>query len=190
MDSINQHIKRINNILEHIRTFSMIQKDDLKTHFNPNECIANALRLTKAEIQNNKISVMHQLTDKAFSIKGNRFRMEQVILSLIGNSIEALNHKANEKQDFNDKQIKINSRLTAENLIIEIEDNGIGIKQEDVENIFDPFFTTKSPDKGSGLGLSVVYGIIQDMEGTIRAESEKEAYTRIIIQLPIAQNKL
>ncbi len=190
MESISQHIKRINNILEHIRTFSMIQKDDLKTHFNPNECISNALRLTKSEIQNNKISVTLHLTDKPFSIKGNRFRMEQVILSLIGNSIEALNQKAKEKQNYNDKQIKISSSLTADNLILETEDNGTGIEQENVENIFDPFFTTKSPDKGSGLGLSVVYGIIQDMGGTIRAESEKGAYARIIIQLPIAHNKL
>jgi signal transduction histidine kinase len=64
------------------------------------------------------------------------------------------------------------------------EDNGAGIAPEDLGRIFDPFFTTKDIGEGSGLGLSVVFGIIKDHGGEIRVESERGKFCRFIIDLP------
>jgi signal transduction histidine kinase len=69
-------------------------------------------------------------------------------------------------------------------LRIRFEDNGAGIAPEIIGRIFDPFFTTKDIGQGSGLGLSVAFGIIKDHAGEIRVESELGKYTRFIIELP------
>lgn len=68
---------------------------------------------------------------------------------------------------------------------IEIRDHGKGIRKKDQERIFEPFFTTKKPGEGTGLGLSLVYKIVQDHAGDIHIESEDGRGTRVIIALPI-----
>ncbi len=67
---------------------------------------------------------------------------------------------------------------------IEIEDNGVGINPRFQTRIFDPFFTTKPVGQGTGLGLSVSYGIIKDHHGEIHVRSEEKKFTRFIIDLP------
>jgi signal transduction histidine kinase len=74
----------------------------------------------------------------------------------------------------------------APGLRICFEDNGAGIAPEILGRVFDPFFTTKDIGEGSGLGLSVVFGIIKDHSGEIRVESELGRYTRFVIDLPNA----
>ncbi len=186
IEAINGHISRINNILEHIRTFSMIQKDDLKTRFNLNESIHNALKLFKTELQNNKTELTVHLSKEPLFVRGNRFRMEQVIISLINNAIEAIIIKQNGHKDAYQKEISIKSELIKRKIKVCIKDNGIGIDSNNMDKVFDPFFTTKSAQKGGGLGLSVVYGILNDMDGDIRVESEKGKFTEFTLILPIA----
>jgi signal transduction histidine kinase len=68
------------------------------------------------------------------------------------------------------------------------EDNGPGTTEEELGRIFDPFYTTKAPGQGTGLGLSVCYRIIEEMGGTIRAESARGEGTRFFVDLLLAQN--
>ena len=68
---------------------------------------------------------------------------------------------------------------------VRIADTGQGIPKENLNKIFDPFFTTKNPQEGTGLGLSVSYGIIQKHHGDIIVESEVGKGTRFIIKLPV-----
>ncbi len=67
-------------------------------------------------------------------------------------------------------------------------DNGRGIKAEDRARIFDPFFTTRQADGGTGLGLSLVYGIVTDHGGTIRVEDAASGGTSMIVDLPVDAN--
>jgi signal transduction histidine kinase len=73
----------------------------------------------------------------------------------------------------------------AETLVIKVRDTGRGISKTDVTKIFDPFFTTK--EKGMGLGLAVVHGIIKEHSGTIHVESEERSGTEFTISLPVTQ---
>ncbi len=74
-------------------------------------------------------------------------------------------------------------------LQIEFSDNGPGIPKENMSNIFDPFFTTKEPGQGTGLGLSVSFMIIESLGGTIKATSEADQGTTMIIYLPLYSPK-
>ena len=66
---------------------------------------------------------------------------------------------------------------------VEFYDNGVGIKREDLGKVFDPFFSTRRETGGTGLGLSVSFGIIRDFGGTINVESEEGKFTRFIVEL-------
>jgi CheY-like chemotaxis protein len=75
-------------------------------------------------------------------------------------------------------------------IIIEFEDNGVGIQKEHLRKIFDPFFTTKEVGKGTGLGLSVVYGIVTEHDGVMNVESVVEKGTKFTIELPILKETI
>ncbi|EDP74337.1 ATP-binding protein, partial [Hydrogenivirga sp. 128-5-R1-1] len=108
--------------------------------------------------------------------------IKQVLFNMILNSIEALKEKEGKY-----KFIKIKTYLeTIKNInfvVLEIEDNGTGIKDEDKEKIFKPFFTTKQ--KGTGLGLPMVYKIVFSHNGTISIESEYGKGVKFIIKFKV-----
>ncbi|MEE8160754.1 MAG: ATP-binding protein, partial [Acidobacteriota bacterium] len=82
-------------------------------------------------------------------------------------------------------QLRLTTYKEDSQLVVEIEDSGTGISMEDIENIYDPFFTTKEVGKGSGLGLSVCYGIIQEHSGRISVESQQGIGTTFCLRLPV-----
>ena len=119
--------------------------------------------------------------------------LRQVCLNLLINATDAIKSSENANAGL----IKIYTSLkklktTEENIYIptidiKISDNGNGILESEMGNIFDPFYTTKDPGKGTGLGLSVSLTIIEQMGGTLTAESQYEVGTTMTISLPLAQ---
>ncbi len=103
-------------------------------------------------------------------------QIQQAIIALSTNAIDAMptGGKLSFRVHQNKKQV-----------IIEIQDTGIGIKSEDMPKIFEPFFTTKEIGKGTGLGLAVCYGIITDHEGRLSVRSKVDKGTIFTICLPI-----
>jgi signal transduction histidine kinase len=103
--------------------------------------------------------------------------MRQVFLNLFMNAGHAIGSGG---------IIGLRTRVLPDSGMIEavVEDNGPGIDEEIINKIFDPFFTTKSQGAGTGLGLSVSYGIIRDHDGDIRVETGPAGTTRFIITLP------
>jgi signal transduction histidine kinase len=81
--------------------------------------------------------------------------------------------------------ISISCESIADNIMIRIRDNGVGIPKDILNKIYEPFFTTKDVGEGTGLGLSIVYGIIQDHKGRIEVNSEENKFTAFTITLPI-----
>ncbi len=117
--------------------------------------------------------------------------LQQVFMNLYANAIHALNPGGRIKiqVEMLDNGAVVFSNGANQGLRIRFEDNGAGIAAENIGRVFDPFFTTKDVGEGSGLGLSVAFGIIKEHAGEIRVESELGKYTRFVIDLPSRANR-
>jgi two-component system, NtrC family, sensor kinase len=113
--------------------------------------------------------------------------LQQVFINLFSNSLHALAPGGVIKigADLIHRDLAMASRGARNRLRISFEDNGAGISTEHIGRVFDPFFTTKDIGEGTGLGLSVSYGIIQEHGGEIHVESEPGRFTRFVIYLPV-----
>ena len=115
-------------------------------------------------------------------------QIEQVFINLLLNAVDALyDQPITQIKQYGktNKLIKIQSEIQDNNLIVTVEDNGKGIKQEDISKIFEPFFTTKNVGEGTGLGLWVSYGIIKSFRGEIRVKSVEGYGTIFTVKLPL-----
>jgi signal transduction histidine kinase len=104
--------------------------------------------------------------------------INQVIMNIISNAIDAIPEKGT--IDIETTFDKANNKI-----LLKVKDSGIGIPQEITERIFDPFFTTKDVGKGTGLGLYIVWGVLQQHKGEVTINSEVKKGTEFIISLPV-----
>ena len=121
------------------------------------------------------IQVNQQFFDHLPQVEVVEDQIKQVILNFIQNSADSISGEG---------QITLTTEQQGSKLKIKIQDTGHGISKDDIENLFDPFFTTKA-QQGTGLGLSVSYGIIRDHGGDIEVKSELDKGTTFTINLPI-----
>jgi len=153
-------------------------------------------------LDNVKYLLAHQLRDKDIRVEMEGFSslpridadpdlLQQVFINLYSNSLHALGPGGVVKigAETTDRGLTQASPGASRWLRISFEDNGAGIAPEHIGRVFDPFFTTKDIGEGTGLGLSVSYGIIQEHGGDIHVESEPGRFTRFIIYLPTEQPK-
>jgi len=191
-DRILQEGNRISKIASDILTFSRQNRQEYHPE-DVTEIIETTLALTEHQLQLDGIKVIRKFEPGLPKIAANSGRLQQVFLNLINNAQYALNKKV--IQDSSDKNWKILQisiyKIEKEGkpyIRIEIHDNGMGIPEKHFNKLFDPFFTTKPVGQGTGLGLSVSYGIIQDHWGTIDVESRVSEFTTFIIDLPMADS--
>jgi len=184
LDSVFKDIDRIRHIINHVRIFSRDQKSALLEEVNINEAVLNALSMVKTQYQNHEIDIELNLKENIGFTKGNKYKLEQVVLNLLTNAKDAIE----EKSAFSRKEIKIRTYDNVSKVFLEVEDNGVGISEDRIENIFDPFYTTKDPEKGTGLGLSIIYGIVKEMHGDISVKSEVGKFTKFTVKLPRMTN--
>jgi two-component system NtrC family sensor kinase len=151
-------------------------------------------------IDNVKYLLAHQIREKTVrveteglsqlpNIDADQDLLQQVFINLFSNSLHALSPCGVIKigADVVVRDFATASPVPTNWLRISFEDNGAGISTEHIGRVFDPFFTTKDIGEGTGLGLSVSYGIIQEHGGEIHVESEPGCFTRFMIYLPIEQ---
>jgi signal transduction histidine kinase len=111
-------------------------------------------------------------------VLGDANQLQQVFLNLMLNASQAMEGSGG---------LTIVTRFQDPEVLVTVEDTGIGIAEENLDRIFDPFFTTKPVGQGTGLGLSVTYGIVEQHGGTIEVESRVGMGTRFTIHLPVAR---
>ncbi len=186
---IFDNIFRIKNIIDHVRVFSRSQDDAILTTFDINESIRNAASLITEQFLNRLIDLQLQLADSLPFAYGNTYQFEQVILNLLINSKDAMDELEEKSGKPIAKKIVVSTSHTINQLLIEVKDNGIGIRPEELEKIMLPFYTTKEAGKGTGLGLSITFGIIKEMKGEINFQSEPNKGTTVKIKLPILEAK-
>ena len=141
-----------------------------------NEVIEEVVAITDTAAYTN-IEMETELDQNLPPISGSQTEIQQVILNLINNALYALEKEGG--------TIRLSSRRQDEHVLLIVEDDGPGIPEANLERIFDPFFTTKPVGKGSGLGLSICFGIVKRMGGKIDVDSQIGKGTRFEIRFPI-----
>jgi signal transduction histidine kinase len=117
----------------------------------------------------------------------NPGEVEQVLANLILNAIQAMPDGGTVRVGCEVERAGDSNRRGTSYACLTVEDEGSGISPSDLPRIFDPFFTTKGVGRGTGLGLSVTYGIVQDHGGTIHVESEMGRGSRFVVRLPLSE---
>ncbi len=187
---IIQAAERAKNLVAQILTFSMAQ-DSIPDIVSVQEIIDEALKLLRPSIPST-ITIEKHLDNSCRTILADPSQIHQVIINLCVNAFQAMEKSGglltitlNEIIPDN-SLLKLLPKLHEECYVkLSISDTGTGISESTMERIFEPFFTTKSVDEGTGLGLSVVHGIIASFNGEICVDSISEKGTTFNIYLPI-----
>ncbi|MCF7886179.1 MAG: response regulator [Candidatus Marinimicrobia bacterium] len=186
--------KKAASLTEQLLLFSRKQAMDFKP-INLNSVIRGVLDMLQRLIGEN-IEIETNLVEDVGTIKADKNNIEQIIMNMAINAKDAmpeggkLSIRTENLTISEAEKQKLEHSETGEFTRLIIEDNGIGIKEENLDRIFDPFFTTKGMAKGTGMGLSVVYGIIKKHRGWINVRSEPGEGTKFLIDFPAIQEKI
>jgi two-component system, NtrC family, sensor kinase len=179
LDKITRQTFRASEIVNNLLNFSRTNATEF-TEVDLNRIIHDTLNLLEHQLKTAKIRLDEDLTPHLPMIQGNAGRLQQVFLNLFLNAKDAMPKGGT---------LRIGT-ANGDDVSVTISDTGTGIAQENIHRIYDPFFTTKtSPQdgqrRGTGLGLSVTYGIIQEHAGKIRVESAPHEGTTFYLEFPL-----
>ncbi len=162
--------KIINNLLNFARSGT----SEFET-LDVNKILLDVLSLVDHQLEGARIKVRRELTEHLPSVRGNENRLQQVFFNLVLNARDAMPRGG---------WLTLRTRADDDAVIAEVSDTGDGIRKEDIKRIYDPFFTTKGIGRGTGLGLSVSYGILQEHGGAIFVDSAPGQGTTFQVALP------
>ena len=166
--------KTVSDLKNYSRQSNVAEKGPLQL----NHAVKNAVRLAKTTLRKSSIHVRLDLTDNLPHVEGNLQSIEQIILNILINAVQAIDHDRGEIEIATGFQVK-DGRV-----YIKINDNGRGISPSIADKIFLPFVTDKQSEGGTGLGLSVTYSLVKAHEGEISFESETGCGTSFTVYLP------
>jgi signal transduction histidine kinase len=183
---ITKSVKRIVEIIQHMRAFWVVPHAPGVSDVNINKAVRNAFSLTRQQILAHGINHRFLLdtASPAPVFKGNLIHIEQIIVNLLVNAIRALDEK-----DASNKEITVTTQRQDQWVVLEIEDNGPGLPEVDVNKLFDPFFSTDTSGEGMGLGLAIVKRYIDKYNGTIKVRNQPEGGAVFTIKFPIADKR-
>lgn len=167
---------RMANMIKNLQSFYR-PSDENFSLISIDKLIADILLIAKQALNEKKINVKKEYKTDTFIFKGIEDQIKQVILNIIQNAIDSI-----PENKFG--EITLSFIKTPKFFILKISDTGKGIKKKHMKMIFDPFFTTKGKE-GTGLGLSVSYGIIKKHGGDITIESDVNVGSTVTLLLPI-----
>jgi signal transduction histidine kinase len=180
-DDVQHGLKRVSDLVSKLRAFAHPNP----THFgsiNLLECVQQACRLTAGTYEPGARPMIH--IDGRIAINGNPTQITQLFINLIQNAHDACSN--GESSDYL-PAITITAAVQDEQVSVTIEDNGMGIPNQNIDKIFDPFFTTKDVGKGMGLGLSICAAITESHGGRLHVRSVAGEGTEVIVTLPFAE---
>jgi signal transduction histidine kinase len=167
-------LQRVRDIVRNLRDFARLDEAEHK-QVELNAAIESTIEIIHHEISKKQIR-LETCFGELPPVLCHPGKVNQVVLNLLVNAIQACEPGG---------VIQVRTSAEEPGVLIEIEDNGAGISPEHLPRIFDPFFTTKAVGHGTGLGLSVSYGIIRDHGGSIQAESEPGRGSIFRVRLPL-----
>ncbi|KUJ88140.1 MAG: histidine kinase [Halomonas sp. 54_146] len=176
LEQIVELTERMADISAQLRQFSRKSSERQET-ISVQACIDYALRLFQSRLREGNIKIILDWPDETLWVKGDLVRLEQVLVNLIGNALQAM--KASPSP-----QLTLGAHIHQQQVVISVSDNGPGIPEEHLGHIFEPFFTTKAPGSGLGLGLSISSRIMDDLGGKLQVINQHEGGARFTITLP------
>lgn len=176
LGKIKAAVDRASHIIDHMRAYGRVADVGLSS-LDVGEVIACACDLMAAQLKLANVRLDTQSVQPGLFVKGNAIQLEQVLLNLINNARDAIVETGDAGG------ITISAERLKKRVQITVRDTGGGIPEHALPHIFEPFFTTKPVGKGTGLGGSISYGIIRDMQGDMWAENVNEG-AQITITLP------
>jgi signal transduction histidine kinase len=181
LEKITRQTFRASEIVNNLLNFSRTSGTEI-ADVDVNKVIAETLALLEHQFKVSKISVRSAPAPALQPIQGNAGRLQQVFLNLFLNAKDAMPGGGT---------LSV-STMNGDSVSVCVSDTGTGIAPEHIQRIYDPFFTTKNSPKqgqarGTGLGLSVTYGIIQEHAGKIRVESNPGAGTTFTLDFPMSR---
>jgi PAS domain S-box-containing protein len=174
LQKIEKQTFRAAEIVSGLLNFSRLNSSEFKD-VDINQLIEDSLALLNHQFQLNNIKVESCYDPTLPPVFGNTGKLQQVFVNLFLNARDAMPSGG---------EIAVQTGMNESMIVVDISDTGAGITEENIRRIFDPFFTTKSIGKGTGLGLAVTYGIIQEHGGGIFVDSSSEKGTHFRVKLP------
>jgi signal transduction histidine kinase len=178
-EQISQDIENIiesalysRDVIKKLLIFSR-QAPSQKIKLNLNHVITSGLNFFKRRLERSAIELQQSLDPNLPEIMADPAQMNQIIVNLVVNAIQAMPGGG---------CLRVETKFENNAISLVVEDNGIGMSEEIQKKIFLPFFTTKKITQGTGLGLSVVHGIVTSHKGTISVQSEEGRGTRFTVK--------
>ena len=179
--------ERIANIIDSLLSFARENENEL-SEVDLREVVSECLSLVDHQLRKEGILVEQNFSCEACLVIGNFMQLQQVVFNAINNSRYALNERYPNSSP--EKKIIISCKKVEEEgmakIRTDIRDLGTGIPQGLLNKLFEPFFTSKPKGQGTGLGMSISFGIIQNHGGTLSVDSVLNKYTDIIFDIPAA----
>jgi len=141
-----------------------------------NKIVVDVLSLLEHQFEGSRVKIRRELGEDLPPVRGDENRLQQVFFNLMLNARDAMPRGG---------WLTLCTRIEEDAVVVEVGDTGCGIKSEDVRRIYDPFFTTKGIGRGTGLGLSVSYGIVQEHGGRIAVDTAPGKGSTFRVSLPI-----
>jgi two-component system NtrC family sensor kinase len=178
LELIDKEVDRCTRIVDGLLDFSR-PKGKTKGKVVLNALVDETLFLLKHHQRFKRLTVARELDMTLPATAGNAEQLTQVLMALMLNAVDAVDDRG-----------KLTVRTgrnpsRSDELVVEIEDNGIGIPRAEQSKIFEPFYTTKPPGRGTGLGLSICYGIVEDHQGRIEVDSQPGRGSIFRVFLPV-----
>ncbi len=190
LEKVLKAADRAKDMVKHILTFSRQNEQEFKP-IELQYIVKEALKLMRATLPST-IEIIQQIDNDCGAVKADPTQIHQVMMNLCTNAFHAMTegggilsvklYQTVVSHDDLDRMMDISP---GQYVVLEIGDTGSGMDESVLRRIFDPYFTTKSPDKGTGMGLAVVHGIVRSHNGAIAVESDINIGTTFKVHLPL-----
>jgi two-component system, NtrC family, sensor kinase len=179
LNYIVEDANRCKNIVKSLLVYSR-STDSNKRIVPINDIVEQSLKLIRDQKKFRNIQIRKYLSQEMMLINADTSKLNQVIINLVINAVDAM--KGNGRITLHTYKDRPHKKV-----FLEVKDTGEGIPRENLSKIFDPFFTTKEVGKSTGLGLSIVYGIIEEHGGRISVKETGSKGTTFILEFPLYQ---
>ena len=177
LEAIESVTQRMANLTGDLKVFAR-KSDSRQEPVALTACLKPLIALHKAPLEEVTTSITFSHPNQEIYVNGNRARIEQVVSNLIKNAVDAT-------ENMDKGRIQVALKNTEGAAVIEVADNGAGIENNSLGHLFDPFFTTKPIGQGLGLGLAISHGIVEEMNGQLRARNQNNESGAVFeIRLP------